>query len=68
MSNQLLQFFEFKHLPSHLQEISKKFHDVAYWLDEALPHNPEKTVALRKLLEGKDCAIRAALFKEVGGE
>jgi hypothetical protein len=28
-----------------------------------LPRNPERTVALRKLLEAKDCAVRAALWK-----
>jgi len=27
-----------------------------------LPRNPERTVALRKLLEAKDAAVRAALF------
>ena len=32
-------------------------------LVEMLPRCPERTVALRKLLEGKDCAVRAALWK-----
>ncbi len=59
----LIQFFEYKHLPPHLQEISKPFGDLAAELESSLPNNPEKTVALRKLLESKDCAVRAALFK-----
>ena len=59
----LIQFFEYKHLPPQLQEISKLFCDLAEHLNEVLPQNPEKTVALRKLLEAKDCAVRAKLFK-----
>ena len=59
----LLQFFGYKHLPEHLQEISTPFHDLAHQLVETLPSNPERTAALRKLLEAKDCAVRAILFK-----
>jgi hypothetical protein len=60
----LLQFFAFAHLPPSLQDISKSFHDLAHGLVDRLPRNPERTVALRKLLEAKDCAVRARLFKE----
>jgi hypothetical protein len=59
----LRQFFEYQHLNPPLQEVSKLFHELAQILDENLPNNPEKTVALRKLLESKDCAVRAMLFK-----
>lgn len=59
----LLQFFEYEHLPPHLQEVSKPFCELAKVVDANLPSNPEKTVALRKLLESKDCAVRAVLFK-----
>lgn len=59
----LLQFFAFEHLPPHLQAISKPFGEMAQWIVEHLPRNPERTVALRKLLEAKDCAVRAYLFK-----
>jgi hypothetical protein len=62
--NYLLQFFKYDHLPQHLQEVSKPFCDLAMHLVETLPLNPETTVALRKLLEAKDCAVRAKLFKE----
>ena len=59
----LLQFFEYKHLPPFLQEVSKKFHDLAQEIAK-LPQNPEQTTALRKLLEAKDCAVRAVIFKQ----
>lgn len=59
----LLQFFEYKHLPEHLQLISKPFCEIAHSMANTLPSNPESTVALRKLLEAKDCAVRAVLFK-----
>lgn len=63
MTNNLLQFFTYAHLPEHLQEISKPFGELANKLEEILPSNPEKTTAFRKLLEAKDCAVRASLFK-----
>lgn len=63
MSN-LIQFFTYQHLPEHLQKISKPFSELASVILESTPANPEQTVALRKLLEAKDCAVRAVLWKE----
>jgi hypothetical protein len=60
----IMQFFAWQHLPSHLRPISKPFGDLAVELVENLPRNPERKVALRKLLEAKDAAVRAAIFKE----
>jgi hypothetical protein len=60
----LLQFFRYEHLPENLQVISKPFGELAQKIVTDLPRNPERTVALRKLLESKDCAVRAVLFKE----
>lgn len=57
----LLGYFAFGHLPANLAAISKPFHDLAHQLADTVPANPELTVALRKLLESKDCAVRAAL-------
>lgn len=56
----LLKFFAYAHLPKHLQERSAPFARLA---DELAfgPQNAEMTVALRKLLEAKDCAVRAWL-------
>lgn len=73
----LLQFFAYQHLPAHLQAVSKPFCDLAHaivkgdnvpesgtvTIGSPLPRNPERTVALRKLLEAKDCAVRAVLFQ-----
>lgn len=62
MQESLMQFFTYAHLPAHLQEVSKPFCDLAQNIVDTLPRNPERTVALRKLLESKDCAVRAKLF------
>ena len=73
----ILQFFAYKHLPPHLQAISKPFCELAHaivlgdnapeagtcTLGNPLPRNPERTAALRKLLEAKDAAVRALLAK-----
>jgi ferritin-like protein len=58
---QLWQYFAYTHLPPHLQAISKPCHDLAAAMMAMLPENPEVTVGLRKLLEAKDCFVRAAL-------
>jgi len=58
----LLQFFSYDHLPDPLRAVSAPFGHLARELIETLPRNPERTVALRKLLEAKDCAVRAKLF------
>lgn len=59
----MLQFFSFNHLPDNLRVISAQFYELAIYIVEHLDRNPERTVALRKLLEAKDCAVRAALYK-----
>lgn len=59
----LLQFFAYSHLPPTLQAISKPFGELALQIAHSLPSNPERGEALRKLLEAKDCAVRAVLFK-----
>jgi len=62
--DRMLQFFAFAHLPLHLAEISAPFADLAEHIVDTLPSNPERAVALRKLLEAKDCAVRARLFTD----
>jgi hypothetical protein len=59
----IIQFFAYEHLPDNLQVFSKPFAVLALWIISSLPRNPERTVALRKLLEAKDAGVRAALFK-----
>jgi hypothetical protein len=77
MEEHILQFFAYQHLPGHLQLVSKPFCELAHaivngdngpesgtvTIGSALPRNPERTVALRKLLEAKDAAVRAVLAK-----
>jgi len=63
MTEPILQFFAYEHLPEHLKAVSRPFGELAAWIDVALPRNPERTVALRKLLEAKDAAVRARLFQ-----
>jgi hypothetical protein len=64
MTEHILQFFTFAHLPVELQNVSRPFAETASWIVETLPRNPERTVALRKLLEAKDAAARAAIAQE----
>lgn len=61
----IMQFFAFAHLPPKLQDVSRPFGELANQIVQVLPRNPERTVALRKLLESKDAAVRAFIAKEV---
>lgn len=58
----LLRWFEYEHLPDDLRETSKLFHKTAMEIVSRLRPSAERTVALRKLLEGKDAAVRAAIL------
>ena len=58
-STPIMKFFEYAHLPEHLQEVSKPIGELAKRMDKALPNSAEKTAGLRKLLEAKDCLVRA---------
>lgn len=58
----VMQFFAYAHLPEHLQAVSKPFSDLAEIVANQ-SSNQETTVALRKLLEAKDAAVRAMLTK-----
>lgn len=58
----ILRFFHYDHLPGHLQEISIRFSALAYEMAEReTTAFAEVAAGLRKLLEAKDCAVRAAL-------
>ncbi|WP_286919755.1 hypothetical protein [Pseudomonas sp. UBA6753] len=57
----IMKYFEFAHLPPHLQEVSKPIGELAQLMDEQLPDGAEKSAGLRKLLEAKDCLVRAKL-------
>lgn len=57
----ILRYFHYAHLPPDLRRMSEPFCNLARELVEFLPRSAERTAALRKLLEAKDCAVRAAL-------
>jgi hypothetical protein len=57
----LARYFEYAHLPQHLQEVSAVCGDLAHKMIATLPDGPELTAGLRKLLEAKDCFVRAAV-------
>lgn len=59
----ILQFFAYEHLPPSLAAVSAPFGQMAHKIVADLPRNPERTVALRKLLEAKDAAVRAQLYQ-----
>lgn len=59
----MLQFFQFGHLPNHLAEMSAPFAVLALYVVDQSQGSPERTVALRKLLEAKDAAVRSLLYE-----
>lgn len=62
MASTTIQYFKFEHLPDgKLKDISKLCASFAHLMEKRLPDGPEKSAGMRKLLEAKDCFIRAAL-------
>ena len=57
----ILRYFHYAHLPDVLKAASAPFCALARNIIDGTPRNPERTVALRKLLEAKDAAVRAKL-------
>ena len=57
----LLRFFEFAHLPPSLRIVSAECSRLALAMGGTLPQNAELIAGLRKLLEAKDCFVRARL-------
>lgn len=63
-SDPILQFFAYSHLPPALQAVSQPFGQIAILMVATLKPSPEREAGLRKLLEAKDCAVRAVLFRD----
>lgn len=57
----ILKYFAYSHLPPHLHAVSAPIAQVAIDMAARLPPGPEQSTGLRKLLEAKDCFVRAAL-------
>lgn len=65
MPSTTIQWFDYDHLPAYLQEVSKACCELAHKMEDELQDGPEKSAGMRKLLEAKDCFVRAAI---AGGE
>lgn len=57
----ILRLFSYDHLPDELSRISRQFCRLACWIVQNLPRNPERTLALRDMLNAKDNAVRTLL-------
>ena len=57
----MIKYFAYTHLPARLQAVSKPIGELAEKVEAELPDGPEKIAGMRKLLEAKDCFVRAAL-------
>jgi len=66
MASPILKFFQYEHLPENLRAVSATICDLARDLDSNLPDCAEKSAGLRKLLEAKDCFVRAELERKAG--
>lgn len=63
VSNPIMQFFDPSHLSGKKYSISSYCADLAETMNTQLPDGPEKSAGLRKLLEAKDCFVRATMQK-----
>lgn len=61
MAAPIMKYFEYAHLPEALQAVSKPIGELAKAIDDGLPDGAEKSAGLRKLLEAKDCFVRARI-------
>lgn len=64
MENPIMEYFKYDHLPENLKQVSRPFGHLAKRIDDTIPNCVEKNAGLRKLLEAKDCIVRASLEKE----
>lgn len=62
-SHEMMKYFKYGHLPEKLQAVSKPLGEIASLMDSNLVESAEKSAGLRKLLEAKDCFVRASLEK-----
>lgn len=61
---QVSRFFEFTHLPNPLLNVALSCAALKDTMLDLVEDDPELTVGLRKLLEAKDCFVRAAVAQE----
>lgn len=64
MEDRMLKWFAYTHLPDGpVRQTAMKFRGMAEYVIDSLAPGPERTVALRKLLEAKDAAVRSAIHE-----
>lgn len=63
-TKELLRYFEYAHLPEPLKGISRRVAYTAIDMVQLLPDGDQLISGLRKLLESKDCFVRAMLPEE----
>jgi hypothetical protein len=59
--NYIMRYFDYQHLPEGLKEVSRMVYDLAVAMNSLLPNGAEKSAGFRKLLEAKDCFVRAVI-------
>lgn len=64
MPSTTIKYFQYAHLPEKLQGVSKPVAELATLMEQLLPDGAEKSAGMRKLLEAKDCFVRAYLDSE----
>lgn len=63
----VLRYFAYRHLPPHLQDVSRPFHDLAHEAARMVPDGgPAVTDGLKDLLRAKDWFVRAAVDSDPG--
>lgn len=68
-TQRMLKWFDYTHLPAGPgRDASAQFRPLAHALERLLPDGPEKTAALRRLLDSKDCAVRAAIESDLDAQ
>lgn len=60
-TERMLQWFEFDYLPTGLQWVVLPIRALAHEMARDLEPSAELTTGLRKLLEAKDCFVRAKI-------
>ncbi len=63
--NPIIKYFSYDHLPEKLQDVSMAIAELATEMWEKLPNCAEKSAGMRKLLEAKDCFVRAEMERRV---
>ena len=61
-TERMMKWFSYDNLPEPLYERSRQFYELAVYVCEYIERGPERTVALRKLVEAKDAALRATSY------